>query len=258
MSRCRVTRPRHRAQYSCPLPGFELRDRDAHAGAFGQPIAFRRHTRTDAAAVRGPPASGEWDRVPRSLPGREAPRLGGAYATRRGEAQAHVPQAVPDGSCDPGLCGRRKAGCGGVSRPVGRALAGADGAMLGVAAHRDRAGGAPGAAGGERAGRGEDRQPVRAAHRHRPQGRPGDRVRTQDQSRHGPQRPGARRGGGARQSRGQRTLSADAGTPLRALRQGAEPCCLRRRLRREGEPETGPGAGGGARGLQQKARTEGG
>ncbi len=98
----------------------------------------------------------------------------------------------------------------GDARPVGRALGPRRRRMRRPAAPRDGPGNAPRPAWRDGAGDRKGREPVRAAHRHRAQGRPQNPRRPQGQSRYRTQRPGARRGGGGRQSARQHAWSTTA------------------------------------------------
>ena len=161
-------------------------------------------------------------------------------ATRARAASEDLPPSVVAGTTHARLCRWGTADSRDGSGPVGSTVDAGCAPLRGPAAPRDGPGRAPRSARRDRAGDGEDREPVRAAHGHRAQGGSRHVLRPQGQPRHRAQRAGARRGGGDRQSTGQYTLSGHARAPSRALRCGAVARRLRRRLRDTRQPRAGP------------------
>ena len=144
--------------------------RDAHPGAGGQPAAVRRGAGADAAARRGARAAGAGGGgVPGPRPGGEAARPGDPLGTGRRPARRAVPAAAGPGSAHARLRRSGAAGGGGGARAVGAFLDGGGGRTRrtrGAGRRPDPAAGAPTARPCRL--RREGREPVRAAHRHRP------------------------------------------------------------------------------------------
>ena len=104
--------------------------------------------------------------------------------SRRGAAREDLPAAAEAGGADPGPCRPGAAGGGVVGRGVGAVVDGEGEQVQGVAGPGGGPGAAPGAARRDGSRGGEGDQPVRAAHRHRGQGRARHAVRAQGQLRH--------------------------------------------------------------------------